>query len=190
MAAKRPKPESTNLIDRLAEAVLDVLDDPPLERRMSGTMKRAPRDTVAEPPTSPGLTVPVFDEEPDTRRYLSGGSSGVMRRTDAERRTSRRVSLEVPVVLGLGDEVFTGTSEDISTTGLFVQTGRLLPSGRRVHLQFELPHGAIEVTGVVVRFRTPTKSVKAGIGICFQSISAEQLECIEAFCDAASDSIR
>lgn len=179
------------MIDRLAEAVLDVLDEPAAqEHRMSGTMKRVPRDNVPEPPTSPAMAPPIFDEEPDTRRFLSGGSSGVIRKGGAERRAARRVPLEVPVVMGLGSEVFTGTSEDISSSGLFVQTDRLLPSGRRLHLQFELPHGAIEVTGVVVRFRTPAKGVLPGIGVCFQSMSEEQLDCIEAFCEAATDSIR
>jgi hypothetical protein len=180
MTNKAHKSNDQGLGD-LAEAVLGVLDRDS-ERRVAGDGR--------EPATStPAAT--VFDEnEPDTKRFLDGGSSGVHLKQDTDRRAARRVPLEVPVSLALDKgEVVDGTSEDISTSGLFVRTSRLVPSGRRVSIRFDLPHGVMNVTAVVVRFRTPSREMPGGIGLCFQTLSTEQTESLEAFCDAA-DSVR
>jgi uncharacterized protein (TIGR02266 family) len=99
------------------------------------------------------------------------------------------VPLEVPVSILVEGQVVEGVSEDISTSGLFVRTERLVRSGRRVALRFDLPQGAVEVSAVVVRFRTPSKGMPAGIGLCFEELSEQQSECIEEFADAAVDSI-
>lgn len=129
----------------------------------------------------------TWDEEPDTKRFVSSGEVAAAK--PADRRAARRVSLEVPVTIRADHEDFEGTSEDISISGIFVRTPRLLQSGKRVHVRFDMPSGQIEATGVIVRFRTPAKGMSGGVGLCFEALSDELLQCIETFCEA-SDSLR
>ena len=133
-----------------------------------------------------GSAVSGWDEEPDTSRFLGGG--GLMK-AGAERRAARRVALEVPVAIELGDALILGTTEDISTSGLFVASSHLVPSGRTVKLRFDMPHGVVETSGVVVRFRTPARGTPPGIGLVFSALTNDQSECISAYCDASPDSI-
>lgn len=198
LAGAGPRSEGTAL-DALAEAVLDVLKDRPSATRVvhpatatataTATAGTATGASASDADAAPPAAL-IFEEEAVTTRFLSGhGSSGVLRRSEPDRRVARRVSLEVPVTMRMGKEDIEGTTEDISTSGLFVRISRLIRSGRRLSLRFDLPHGVIEVTGVVVRFRTPSRETPGGVGVCFQALTTEQVECIEAFCDA-SDSLR
>lgn len=172
--------------EALENAVLKALEGLDGIQRQSGTIRRVPERTPE--------SAPVWENEPATQRFVDDSDPLTGRHpvlpAGAERRAARRVRLEVPVEIHGKEGVFEGTSEDISTSGIFVRTSRLLHSGKKVKLRFDLPHGRVEVTAVVVRFRTPSKSGPAGVGLCFQALSTAQLQCIEAYCDSCADSIR
>lgn len=129
----------------------------------------------------------TWEDEPDTKRFVSSGEVAAAK--PADRRAARRVSLVVPVTIRADHEDFEGTSEDISISGIFVRTPRLLQSGKRVHVRFDMPSGQIVAKGVIVRFRTPAKGMAGGVGLCFEALSDELLQCIETFCES-SDSVR
>lgn len=178
----------------LEQDVLKALGSLDTLNRRSGTIRRVPKE---EPPVEPvtdtkAVMAPVWEKEPDTLRFVGqneAGSGSEVVRASSERRAARRVALEVAVTIMVEGEEVTGTSEDISLTGMFVKTARLLHSGKEVPLRFDLPHGVVEVIGVVVRFRTPAKALSGGVGLCFKALSEAQADCIEAYCES-TDSIR
>jgi hypothetical protein len=145
-----------------------------------------PAATIESP--APDGAANGWTEESDTRRFVSTRPGEVARPSD--RRAARRVVLEVPVSIHLEGEQVPGTSEDISVSGIFVQTARLLHSGKRVRLRFDMPSGLIEVVAVVVRFRTPSKTLSGGVGLCFDALSEAQRDCIDTYCDSSTDSLR
>lgn len=155
----------------LENAVLKALQG--IDHRRSATVRTRGED-VPE-------SGPVWDDEPDTQRFVAAHDSALVR-PSTDRRLARRVPLEVPVAIVADGTTISGTSEDISTTGLFVKTGRLLHSGKRVKVRFDLPAGTLEVTAVVVRFRTPSRTEPAGVGLCFHALSTDQEASIEAYC--------
>lgn len=82
-----------------------------------------------------------------------------------------RAPLAVRVGLESGDQFFTGFSSDISVSGIFVETARLLPVGRAVEVFFELPGGhAVSADGRVKRVR---EDGKRGMGIAFRQLVRE-----------------
>ncbi|MFO0671581.1 MAG: PilZ domain-containing protein [Polyangiaceae bacterium] len=164
----------------LGDALLKALEG--IDHRRSATVRTSPTGGA---PRTRGEDVPdsgrVWEKEPDTQRFVAAHDSAVVR-PSTDRRLAKRVRLEVPVVITTGGTTIDGTSEDISMTGLFVQTARLLHSGKRVKVRFDLPAGTLDVTAVVVRFRTPSRNEPAGVGLCFHALSKEQEESIEAYC--------
>ena len=127
------------------------------------------------------------EEEPDTQRFVSSGQ--VVAAKPSDRRAARRVPLVVPVVMHVEGVSLEGTAEDVSISGIFVRTSRLLQSGKRVHVRFDMPGGEIEAMAIVVRFRTPARGLSGGIGLCFEGLSEALSLSIETFCES-SDSVR
>ena len=66
---------------------------------------------------------------------------------------SGRVGLEVPVDLQMGDSSCGGVTQNLSPTGAFVATPRLLPVGSRITLRLSVPDPNLSLTvGAEVRW--------------------------------------
>jgi len=82
----------------------------------------------------------------------------VSRLLNIKERKSYRVLLKVTVKGGLNDTSFFCTSQNISTTGILIETERTLEVGDCISCSFYLPNsGAISLDGEVVRTSGNTK---------------------------------
>lgn len=100
-----------------------------------------------------------------------------------ERREGERVSIALEVALTGDSQFFAGITGDIARGGLFVCTYRTLDIGTSVDLSFSLPDGAtIKTTGTVRWTRPASAGAEPGLGISFDSLSAEDRAHVETFC--------
>jgi Tfp pilus assembly protein PilZ len=74
--------------------------------------------------------------------------------SEADRRRSPRYSVGLPVQVKTGADICSGQLTSISRLGALVQTERAFPVGATLHLIVDLPSGALEVHGHVVRTHT------------------------------------
>lgn len=173
--------------------ILDDEDDGPLKARgqhdaspeAGDAFHEATEQTNTRPPSMVDDVLYDHDDDdgPITERFvLPSGDLAIS--SSHDRRYGRRIDFRVPVRLSLGDSVFDGVSEDLSATGMFVETPRLIPAGRRVQVRFDLPHGTMLLVAVVIRFRTPNMDRRAGVALVFEALTEGQEACIQAFCDA------
>ncbi len=99
-----------------------------------------------------------------------------------ERRSERRVTLNVGVGFHSENNFYTGFGGDVSEGGLFVATYDLLPIGAKVSLTFWLPDDVeVTVEGEVAWIRHPQPDRPPGMGIRFSHLSAEARSAIERF---------
>lgn len=123
----------------------------------------------------------TLPEEPAKKASLPAG---------AERRAAPRLAIEAEVGFQSETNFFTGFTEDISTGGLFVATYDTLPMGSKLSVNFTLPDGRlISVEGVVrwIReFNEMTPDTVPGMGVQFESLSAEDEETIRSFIEERS----
>jgi uncharacterized protein (TIGR02266 family) len=103
--------------------------------------------------------------------------------TDANRRYSRRVELDVDIGLHSETNFFVGFAEDISDGGLFVATYDLLPVGTELTLSLVLPGGKqVVVSGRVTWIRDPNDDELApGVGVRFQRLDEDDRAAIDRF---------
>jgi len=95
-------------------------------------------------------------------------------KVDRRRSKRHRVRLRVRYWNDYGEH--TGFTADVSGTGLFVETNRVLPPGTRMHLDVETPDGSFLAEGVVarvVRASTLVKPVKMG-GLGLRLVGLEE----------------
>jgi hypothetical protein len=96
-----------------------------------------------------------------------------------ERRAGVRLPIEMDVSVEGGAQRFQAMTADISRTGMFVTTQRMIPIGAHVMLAFTLPNGiALEVLGVVQRHACD------GVGLSFFCLEPNTKRLLEAFCEA------
>lgn len=124
--------------------------------------------------------LPAFshDETPTARkRRLQSG-------TELDRRTTRRLPIELDVTIEGAAHRFTAPTQDISAGGLFVLTPRAIPVDTHVMLAFTLPNGTkLEVLGVVKWGRvTHGEDGEPGLGIAFFCLEPEARAALERFC--------
>ena len=103
-----------------------------------------------------------------------------------EKRRFSRENLEVRVDLNTGRAITVGLSENISTGGLFVATYNTPRLGEKLQISFFIPVSdfAIDTTGIVRWIRPhEDNGRRAGFGLEFASIKAEDLRAIEFFVD-------
>ncbi|MBI3186139.1 MAG: PilZ domain-containing protein [Myxococcales bacterium] len=93
------------------------------------------------------------------------------------RRKSRRIGCNVSFLGGGAATNLSGRITDLSGTGLFLITNRLIPVGKQVHLEFELRTGKVEAVGEV-RWVDKGPPV-AGLGIRFLRLSAASARAID-----------
>jgi uncharacterized protein (TIGR02266 family) len=130
-------------------------------------------------------TASVWDEAGD---WAEAEESVVRVKTarpdSAERRTARRLPLEIDVAVEGGACRFTTTTYDLSPGGMFLVTHEQIPIGTEVVLGFTLPSGAeLEVIGLV-QWRRSRGDVEApqGMGISFFCLDPEVRKVLEQFC--------
>lgn len=88
-----------------------------------------------------------------------------------ELRSAPRVSCQARF-LGATSSVLRGAVTDLSPAGLCLVVAEALERGRELHLEFELPHGAVSAVGEVRRV-TRRRDGRHEVGIRFARISAD-----------------
>lgn len=97
-----------------------------------------------------------------------------------ERRSARRLPIEVDVEVEGAAQRFRAVSLDLSIGGMFVGTHELIPIGAQVMLSFKLPNGSeLEVLGTV-QWRKSEGG--AGLGVAFFCLDPEIKATLERFC--------
>lgn len=99
------------------------------------------------------------------------------------RRSNRRFPCQARF-FGAAATTIRGEVTDVSPTGMCLATSTELPRGRELHLEFELPTGAVEAVGEVRWVKKPNEEGVRDIGIRFVRISAPSAKVIE---DATRD---
>ena len=92
-----------------------------------------------------------------------------------------RAPVQIQIEYGGEGPFFSAQSLNISRGGVFLQTEYLLPPGRAVQLNFQLPAGPrVSARGRVIWTR-PTGDPRgpAGMGIQFEALAPEALRAIE-----------
>ncbi len=101
----------------------------------------------------------------------------------AERRTARRLPIEIDVSVEGAACRFTTTTYDLSPGGMFIATHEAIPIGTEVVLGFALPNGAqLEVIGIVQWRRGGQAEAPVGLGISFFCLDPEVRKVLEQFC--------
>ncbi len=103
-----------------------------------------------------------------------------------ERRREPRYTVTVDVTLDSEHNFFTGLTQDMSGSGLFVATNCLCPIGERVSLRMRLPTSKEPIDAITevrwVRTRdVPGGGGKAGLGLKFVQMSPQGREAVKAF---------
>jgi uncharacterized protein (TIGR02266 family) len=99
-----------------------------------------------------------------------------------ERRTAPRSHLEADVTITSEGQEFQGMTHDISRTGVFVSSYRVLRVGAQVQLKLVLPNGTVIAKGVIARVRRSSDGITGGMGIVFGRLDALDRSLIEAYC--------
>ena len=99
-----------------------------------------------------------------------------------ERRGSPRTHVDVDLTITCGAQELQGMTRDLSRTGIFVSTYRVLPVGASVRLKFALPKGAVIALGMVSRVRRSSDGVTAGMAVTFGTLDALDQALLEDFC--------
>jgi len=101
----------------------------------------------------------------------------------SQRRSARR-SCEIELEFTEESHFYAGLTQDISQGGVFIATYKLLPIGRRLMLNFDLPDGThINANGEVRWLRdTASPSARPGMGIAFLDLPEESERAIAEFC--------
>lgn len=103
-----------------------------------------------------------------------------------ERRREPRYTVSVQVTLDSEHNLFTGLTQDLSGSGLFVATTFVCPIGERVALTMRLPTSAEPIVALTevrwVRTRdVPGGGGKAGLGLRFVRMSPQGKAAVKAF---------
>jgi uncharacterized protein (TIGR02266 family) len=112
--------------------------------------------------------------KPLSRRTLLE-AVGRFLRPKALTRSLTRVPVEVPVVMGDGEQQARGTIRNLSRGGLFVESGWLPREGSEVSLSFSLESGArtFRPTGQLVWRRLSARAGRPGLGMRFLALDGD-----------------
>ncbi|MFQ5441865.1 MAG: PilZ domain-containing protein [Thermodesulfobacteriota bacterium] len=102
-----------------------------------------------------------------------------------EKRAAARVPVSIPSDFTIGDNRYTGTLLNISSTGVFLHSAAELLIGARLNLLFSLPgfNRVLNLKGVVMWSTRPSvgKSIFGGSGIMFTAVSGEDQLVLDDF---------
>ena len=122
-------------------------------------------------PVAPEADAPEADA-PDPAEPAAGAAS----------RQTARVSLGVPINLRVEHRLLSGSTENVSLTGVFVRTDAALPVGRELDLVFDLPERkGLHATGRVVWLRPLQAAGGQGVGVHFDELPDDTRRSLEAF---------
>lgn len=109
---------------------------------------------------------------------------GMLEQAHTPKRVSPRLGIQLPVDFQVLKEFSGGTSFDISSRGMFLQTTQVLPSGQMLLVRFTLPgvdHTFKAVGQVVWSSPTDSRGHPAGMGIQFLDMSEDERSAIEQY---------
>ncbi len=115
-----------------------------------------------------------------------GYTSGVGMPQATERRAEPRFTVKVNVTFESEHNFFTGLTQDLSNSGLFIATPHICPIGTRVAVTLTLPTSPqpVQVLTEVRWLRTrdvPGDGGKAGLGLMFVQMSPQAKAAVKAF---------
>jgi uncharacterized protein (TIGR02266 family) len=103
-----------------------------------------------------------------------------------ERRQEPRYAVKVSVTFDSEHNFYTGLTQDLSSSGVFVATPHICPIGTRIAVTLTLPT-AIEPVQVLTEVRwqrtrdVPGGGGKAGLGLMFLQMSSQAKAAVKAF---------
>ena len=97
-----------------------------------------------------------------------------------DRRTSARVTLNLPVAYRFGDTIATAPTLNLSKGGLGVRTIAPLEVGTQVHVQFRLPDSQGEIEAAS---RVTWRNDRAGMGLQFEDVQRPGQTAVDEFVD-------
>jgi len=105
---------------------------------------------------------------------------------EQDRRRAPRFTVSVEVTLNSEHNLFTGLTQDLSGSGLFVATTTLCPIGARVQLRMRLPTSDAPIEALtevrwVRHHDLPGGGGKAGVGLMFLQMTPQAKQAVLAF---------
>ncbi len=84
-----------------------------------------------------------------------------------EKRANNRKSCHIPIYYATSDRVYSSHIENISPTGLFIKSEKLLPTGEKILMTFNIKglNKPLKVSGEIAH------ATDAGIGVKFKDLS-------------------
>jgi len=120
-----------------------------------------------------------------TQEHIAYSVKRLLFQEKVEKRAAVRVPVSIPLDFTVGDNRHTGTLMNISSTGIFLQSGAELLIGARLNLLFSLPgfNRVLNLKGVVMWATRPSvgKALFGGSGIMFTTVSEEDQKIIDDF---------
>jgi len=169
--------------DRIKKLVGDAVDTIAHEKKqllekqavltayMTSTLDRSEKQATA--PGSGGES--DFEE---TFAFESGDDGEVL--TGAERRRHPRENVSLQVRLEGPDQLLSGSSENVSIGGVFIETPRKIELGTLLHVVCTLPdESVVEGDGVVSWTRRERDGIPAGVGVEFLAMSEQDRSALE-----------
>ena len=95
------------------------------------------------------------------------------------RRQNKRTRINVSFRGGGAATNLKGKVTDLSGTGLVLVTTTFLPTGKQIHLEFDLPGGKVEAVGEVRWIARGNDVPEQGMGIRFLRLSAASARVID-----------
>ncbi|MHB8877176.1 MAG: PilZ domain-containing protein [Myxococcaceae bacterium] len=95
------------------------------------------------------------------------------------RRRNPRIDCNVTFRGGGASTNLAGRITDLSGTGLFLATRQFIPTGKQVHLEFELPTGRVDAVGEVRWVARGEAVPEQGLGIRFLRLSSHSARAID-----------
>jgi uncharacterized protein (TIGR02266 family) len=145
--------------------------------------KRAPRLILMAAPEERHAGPAAWEERlerPVDPEALMARISGIL---DIPLRRFPRVRIQLPVSYGSRRDRLTGTAQNLSPDGMFIDSPVALEVGTRIELEFSLPgrRGALRTTAEVVRLVRLAGGRRHGLGVRFVDPDAAVIEPIAAF---------
>jgi len=138
---------------------------------MTSTLDRAQKHATA--PSSGGDS--EFEE---TFSFETSDEGEVL--TGAERRRHPRENVSLQVRLEGPDQLLSGSSENVSVGGVFIETPRNIDLGTLLHVICTLPdESVVEADGVVSWKRQERDEVPAGVGVEFLAMSEQDRSALD-----------
>ena len=112
-----------------------------------------------------------------TDMFQPAPRTGVRKRTLATRSA-------VDVTIAVGNELFTASTSDLTTTAVFVVTSRVIDVGAQVAMAIDLPEGEVLARGTVRAIRHVGEGEMPGLLVGFDLLATDDHSALASFCAA------